>query len=139
MPEMGYVIAHIPVRAGSERVKSKNLRYLAGQPLISYTVKAALKSEMLNQVYVNTDSKIIACLADELGAKVYMRSHQLASDTATSDQFNMDIIGSLKPDTLVMINPVCPFTDSQDIDRVLLDYKNSNADTLITVESTQNE
>lgn len=137
MPDMGRIIAHIPARAGSKRVKLKNLRYLAGKPLLSFTVEAALRSEVLDQVYVNTDSNIIASLARELGAEVYMRPSHLASDTATSDQFNMDIIEALKPGTLVMINPVCPLIESNDIDLILSEYINSDADTLITVSSTQ--
>ena len=137
MRDLGNVIAHIPARAGSKRVPSKNLRYLAGQPLLAYAVRAALTCESLHSVYVNTDSDLIAALAEELGASVYRRKSSLASDTTTSDQFNMDIIEALNPDTLMMINPVCPLIESTDIEAAIDAYRNDSVDTLITTTATQ--
>ncbi len=137
MRDLGKIVTHIPARAGSKRLKSKNLRYLAGQPLITYAIQAALASEPLQQIYVNTDSKVIAALAKKSGALVYRRKSELASDTATSDQFNMDIIENLKPDTLIMINPVCPLLEPADIDYAVNAYRNDTVDTLITSTATQ--
>jgi CMP-N-acetylneuraminic acid synthetase len=62
---------------------------------------------------------------------------KLASDTASSDQFNMDIINTLQPNTLIMVNPVCPLIDSSDIKNAVLEYQSSNCDTLITCSTTQ--
>jgi CMP-N-acetylneuraminic acid synthetase len=137
MKDLGKVVIHIPARAGSKRVKTKNLRYIAGNPLLAYTVKATLQSKYREYLYVNTESEVIAALAKELGAKVYRRPAQLASDTATSDQYNMNIIDTLKPDTLVQINPVCPLLEATDIETIIDAYKNSDADTLITTTTTQ--
>lgn len=137
MRDLGKIIAHIPARSGSKRVKSKNLRYIAGKPLISYTISAALKCDYLNEVYVNTDSENISKLAIKLGASIYKRKKSLAGDMTTSDEFNMDIINSLKPNTLVMINPVCPLIDSSDITNSIDAYRQSEADTLITSNTTQ--
>lgn len=137
MKETGNIIMHIPARAGSKRVKTKNLRYIAGEPLLAYTVKAALQSLYRENVYVNTDSEVMAQLARELGAKVYKRPAELASDTATSDQYNMDIIEKLHPDTLVQINPVCPLLEAADINNIIEVYKKSDVDTLITTTATQ--
>jgi len=136
MGKLGRVIAHIPARSGSKRVKAKNLRYIAGAPLISYAIKAALNSDYLNEVYVNTDSDTVSHLAKKLGALVYKRKKSLASDKTTSDEFNMDIINSLRPDTLIMINPVCPLIDSSDINDSIDAYCESEADTLITANTT---
>ena len=137
MRDLGKVITHIPARAGSKRVPSKNLRYLGGQPLLAYTVKAALACNTFNSVYVNTDSLKIAALAEQLGAKVYHRRKELASDTTTSDQFNIDIIESLNPDTLIMINPVCPLIEASDIENAIEIYQRNNIDTLISSDAIQ--
>lgn len=137
MRDLGKIVAHIPARAGSKRVKSKNLRYLAGQPLITYAIEAALASQCLTEVYVNTDSETIAALAEKFGALVYRRKSELASDSTTSDQFNMDIIDNLQPDTLIMINPVCPLLEARDIDNAVETYRRSMVDTLITSTTTQ--
>jgi len=136
MRKLGKVIAHIPARSGSKRVKAKNLRYIAGAPLISYAIKAALNSDYLNEVYVNTNSDTVSNLAKKLGALVYKRKKSLASDKTTSDEFNMDIINSLNPDTLIMINPVCPLINSTDITDSIDAYCESKADTLITANTT---
>ena len=137
MRDLGRVIAHIPARGGSQRVPLKNLRLIAGKPLLFYTIEAAKKSVSLDELYINTDSEKIAAYAKENGISVYLRSPELASNLATSDQFNIDFIRAKKPDTLVMINPVCPLIETADIDAALLAFRNCDADTLITSTSTQ--
>ncbi len=137
MRDLGRIVTHLPARGGSERVPAKNLRLLAGEPMLAYAVKAALASNSLGEVYVNTESDQIIALAEYLGAKVYRRRPELATGAVTSDAFNMDIIETLGPDTLVMINPVCPLVTAEDIDDAVRAYSESDADTLITVSETQ--
>ncbi len=134
---LGRIVAHIPARAGSKRVPSKNLRLLAGSPMISYAIRAALDAPGLTEVYVNTDSPELMDLAREMGVGVYERDASLASDTASGDDFTMDIIEKLKPDTLLMISPVCPLVDAEDISKALKAFGESDADTLITCSNTQ--
>ncbi|GAB2695487.1 acylneuraminate cytidylyltransferase family protein [Aliiglaciecola aliphaticivorans] len=138
MRELGKVLAHIPARAGSKRVKAKNLRLLNGKPLLAYSVEAALQaSNEFDGVFVNSDSDDMLRLAKKLGASTYKRSEELASDTATGDEFTYDFILKEKPDTLVMISPVCPLIDSLEILRAIEQFKQSKCDTLITCEQTQ--
>ncbi|MCP5104490.1 MAG: acylneuraminate cytidylyltransferase [bacterium] len=139
MKNLGNIVIHIPAREGSKRVRTKNLRYIAGAPLLSYAVKAALGTSFKDNVYVNTESETIGALAESLGAKVYLRPPEFAGDDATSDQYNMNIIDTLKPDTLIQINPVCPLLLPADIESIINAYKNEpeNTDTLITSTTTQ--
>lgn len=134
---LGRIVAHIPARAGSKRVPFKNLRPLAGSPMISYAIRAALATPELEEVYVNTDSPELMTLARELGAGVYERDASLASDSASGDDFTIDIIKRLNPDTLVMVSPVCPLVEATDISHAIRAYKESSADTLITCTNTQ--
>jgi CMP-N,N'-diacetyllegionaminic acid synthase len=67
----------------------------------------------------------------------YKRDKKLADDNASSDQFNLDLINKFNPDTLIMINPVCPLITEEDIKNALNAYQDSECDTLITSESTQ--
>jgi len=136
MDKFDQVIAHIPARASSKRVRSKNLRLMAGEPMLAYAVRAALGCTELPRVYVNTDSEEIAALGKDLGALVYRRPAELASDTASSDDFNLDMIERFQPDTLVMINPVCPLIESSDIVAALMAYGEADVDTLITSSTT---
>lgn len=137
MKNLGKLIAHIPARAGSKRVRSKNLRILAGKPMIAYAIEAAKSAPELDTIYVNTDSQDLMILARELQVEVYERDPSLASDTASGDDFTIDIIEKLQPDTLVMISPVCPLVTASDISAALRAYRESDADTLITCSKTQ--
>lgn len=134
---LGRIVAHIPARAGSKRVKSKNLRILAGKPMIQYAIEAAQAVEDLDELYVNTDSREITVLAESLGTRVYQRDSALASDTASGDDFTIDIIRRLKPDTLLMVSPVCPLVTPGDIREAIAVYRRSEADTLITCTTTR--
>ena len=84
------IIAEIPARAGSKRVKNKNLRLFNGKPLIGYVIEAAKKSQLLTDIYVNSDSDEIGNYGKLLGAKYYKRPKILAGETATSDEYNYD-------------------------------------------------
>ena len=131
------IVIHIPAREGSKRVPHKNLRYLAGQPLITYSIDAARGANLTDEIYVNTDSEVLLKLAESYKIKGYKRSKELASDAATSDQFNMDIINNLNPITLIMVNPVCPLITAEDITNACEIFKEQKVDTLITANSTQ--
>ncbi|MDY0193530.1 MAG: hypothetical protein RBR93_08385 [Aliarcobacter butzleri] len=139
MKDLGKIILHIPAREGSKRVPRKNMRDMNLKPMISYTVEASIKANITKNMYVNTDAKeIMKYIHDNYKEfTIYEREKKLANDNASSEDFNYDIIKKLKPDTLVMINPVCPLIDSQDIENALEAYKNSDCDTLITTTSTQ--
>ena len=74
-------ICIIPARADSKGVPNKNIRLIAGKPLISYTIKSALESKIFSQVIVSTEDKKIAAIAKKCGAEVpFMRPKYLAAD-----------------------------------------------------------
>jgi N-acylneuraminate cytidylyltransferase len=76
-------IALIPARSGSKRVPDKNIRPLAGHPLIAYSICAALRSGVFAAVVVSTDSEAYARIAREYGAEIpFMRPAELSGDTS---------------------------------------------------------
>ena len=76
---MSTIIALIPARAGSERVKFKNIRELNGHPLIAYTIAIAKASKLFDHIIVSTDSERIADVALHYGAEVpFLRPKELA-------------------------------------------------------------
>ncbi|MBK8973252.1 MAG: NTP transferase domain-containing protein [Hahellaceae bacterium] len=137
MRDLGWVIAHIPARAGSKRVKAKNLRLLCGKPLLAYSIECAKRCPEFDEIYVNSDSDEMLTLAQQLGVSGYRRSESLADDLATGDQFTADFIENNKVKTLVMINPVCPLIEPEDVSRALKTFQASECDTLITCDSTR--
>lgn len=139
MKNLGKIVLHIPAREGSKRVPRKNMRDMNGKPMISYAIEAVLNSDIVADIYVNTDAEEIIEYVESKypQLKTYRRDKNLANDTASSDQFNLDVIEKFQPDTLIMINPVCPLITEDDINKAIKVYKESDCDTLITSESTQ--
>lgn len=80
---MSNILITICARGGSKGVKGKNIRELAGKPLIHYTIKQALKWGRSKHVIVTTDSEEIAKIAKKSGAQVpFLRPAELATDSA---------------------------------------------------------
>jgi hypothetical protein len=80
-------VAIIPARGGSKRIKRKNIKDFHGLPLIAYSIKAALESNLFEKVIVTTDDEEIAKIAKEYGAEVpFLRPKELSDDfTGTGD------------------------------------------------------
>ena len=75
------VIAIIPARGGSKRILNKNIKAFAGQPIISYSIKAAQSADLFDRIIVSTDSEEIAEVAKTCGAEApFIRPSELADD-----------------------------------------------------------
>tara|TARA_B100000780_G_C20978287_1_gene390815 strand:+ start:105 stop:779 length:675 start_codon:yes stop_codon:yes gene_type:complete len=98
-------IAIITARAGSKRIKNKNLLNFFGKPIIAYSILAAKKTNIFNEVYVSTDSKKIEKISKKFGAKVpFLREKKLADDVTGT----YDVIHSfLKKIDLKNIENIC--------------------------------
>jgi len=77
----------IPARGGSKRISKKNIRDFCGQPIIAYSINAAIESECFDKVIVSTDDKDIALVANEYGAETpFLRPDELSDDhTGTNE------------------------------------------------------
>jgi len=80
-------VAIIPARGGSKRIPGKNIKLFAGQPIIAYSIQAALASGLFQRVIVSTDSEAIAAVSRDYGAETpFVRPSALADDfTTTAD------------------------------------------------------
>ena len=111
----------IPARAGSERLRGKNMRPFAGRPLIDWTLDAALGSGLLDALAVTTDDPEVAALATERGVRVIDRPAELAGAEASI----YDAIGHALQamggswDYLVLLQPTSPLRQASDIDGAL--------------------
>jgi len=116
---MGMVIAIIPARGGSKRIPRKNIKNFCGQPMISWTINAAIESGCFDHVIVSTDDEEIAIIAKEYGAIIpFMRPSNLSDDhTATVPVVNhaieqvTSLIGSV--DHVCCIYPTAPFLSAK--------------------------
>lgn len=74
----------IPARGGSKRIPRKNIKNFLGKPIIAYSIEAAIKSNLFDEIMVSTDDPEIAEIAKQYGAKVpFLRSGENANDFAT--------------------------------------------------------
>jgi CMP-N,N'-diacetyllegionaminic acid synthase len=107
-------LAIIPARSGSKGLPGKNLRNLAGKPLIAWTIEQALESKCFDVVHVSTDCLKIAEIARSYGADVpYLRPTELASDVASTEPVILYAVNwyervGLNFDVLVLLQPTSP-------------------------------
>jgi CMP-N,N'-diacetyllegionaminic acid synthase len=135
------VIALIPARSGSQRVKNKNIRELSGKPLIAYTIEAALSAKGIDRVIVSTDSEEIAKVASAYGAEVpFLRPGELSTADSTEYAFHKHAVDTLKSiesysaDIIVNLYPTTPFRKAATIERALqMLLADPNADSLRSV------
>ena len=91
---MEKAIAIITARGGSKRIPHKNIKEFCGQPIICYSIQAALSSGIFDEVMVSTDDEEIAAIARNAGASVpFMRSSENANDFATMDDVLREVLG----------------------------------------------
>ena len=88
------IIGMIPVRLGSTRVKNKNLRLINKKPLIQHIIESAIESEYLDDIYINSEASVFKQIADKNNIHFYQRDEDLASNTATNDDFVLDFMNN---------------------------------------------
>jgi CMP-N-acetylneuraminic acid synthetase len=133
------IVGMIPARAGSKRIKSKNLRFLDGKPLIEHIVEAAANVSLFDTVYLNSEDETFQTIAEKHGLSFYKRSTELASDSATNDDFALDFINRVGGDILVQMLPTSPFIDAEMIRSFVQDMLETEVDTLISVTDVRIE
>lgn len=133
------IIAMIPARMGSKRIKKKNLRFLKDKPLINYIAKSAVESECFDKIYINSEDSIFESIAMENNILFYKRPEDLAIDSATNDDFTLDFLKNNKCDLLIQLLPTSPFITAQEISNFVSKMVNENLDTLISVTKNQIE
>ncbi len=131
------IIAIIPARGGSKGLPGKNIKLLAGKPLIAWTIERALKSKYLDRVIVSTDDKEIAEVSKKYGAEVIERPKKLATDKAKTIDVVSHVLGVLKkehyvPDIAVLLQPTSPLRVTDDIDESILMFLKNKCDSVIS-------
>jgi len=116
-------VALVPARAGSERVTNKNIRPLAGHPLIAYSIAAARQSSCLQAVVVSTDSPDIARIAEHYGAEVPdLRPAEMATSTSPDIEWVRHALEGLERrerrfELFSILRPTSPFRTAETVDR----------------------
>ncbi len=132
-------IAIITARGGSKRIPKKNLKNFCGKPIIAYSIEAAEKSGIFDEVMVSTDSEEIADIARKYGASVpFMRSEKTSGDFAGTNDVLMEVLEEYEKrgahyDICCCIYPTAPFVTAEKLKDAMGKLMTSDADTLIPV------
>jgi CMP-N,N'-diacetyllegionaminic acid synthase len=138
--DMINVLAIITARGGSKGIPGKNIKLLAGKPLITYVIEAANGSK-LEHCIVSTDDQAIADVAVQVGGNVpFMRSVELAQDNSKSIDVAVDALtkyeetAGVKFDYVMILQPTTPFQVSEDINAALELADEKKPDSVVSLE-----
>ena len=133
------IIAVIPARGGSKGIPRKNIKILAGKPLIAWTIETAKKSKYLDRVIVSTENREIAEISKKYGAEVVKRPEELATDAAPIEPVLEQVITYLEnnenynPDIIVLLQPTSPIRFARHIDEAVKTFLQGEYDSLMSV------
>jgi N-acylneuraminate cytidylyltransferase len=137
--EHGNVLAIIPARGGSKGVPRKNVRLVAGEPLLAFIVRAALSSRFITRTIVSTDDEEIAAVAVKYGAEVVMRPAAISTDSALVELTFSHVLETLRmqenyePDLIAYLQATSPLTLPEDIDGTIQALLDEEADSALAV------
>ena len=127
------ILAVIPARAGSKGIPNKNIRIINGKPLIYYSIDNALKSKMITDVIVTTDSEEVKLIARQMKVNYKDRDESLCRDDVTLDAVIYDAIPkNTKWDYIVTMQPTSPTLKMETLDNAIEYAIKNNTDTLIS-------
>jgi len=126
------ILGVIPARGGSKGIPRKNIRMIAGKPLIAWTIEAARGSKLIDRFVVSTEDEEIARVAKRCQAEVVKRPDMLAIDEASIESVLQHVLTLIEADTVVLLQPTSPIRDQGLIDKCIIRFQETNADNLAT-------
>ncbi|MCJ7431995.1 MAG: acylneuraminate cytidylyltransferase family protein [Anaerolineales bacterium] len=137
---MGKILGLITARGGSKGIPQKNIRDLAGKPLLAWTIEVALSSQCFDKVVVSTDDYRIAKVARDFGADVpFMRPFEMAQDDSSSMDAVLHAVHFLAnhenyfPQYIMLLQPTSPLRSSVDIQKAIKIIQDKQADSVVSV------
>ena len=136
---MEKVLGLVPARGGSKGLPGKNIRLLAGRPLLDYTARAARESGVLDRIVLSTDSEEIADAGRRAGLEVpFMRPASLAQDDTPMLPVVQHAIAALghegwEPDIIVLLQPTSPLRRAAHVRDAVTLLRETRADAVVTV------
>lgn len=135
------IAAVVPLRGGSKSIPGKNIKSFCGKPLCAWTLRALLDCELIQRVFVSTDSEEIATIVRSIDARilVHPRPAHLAADNSTTEEAIYDLIAScdITEKYLITAQVTSPQTTRHDVSQAISQLMASNADSLVTCVRTR--
>jgi len=109
------MIAMIPARMGSQRLKQKNLKPLQGIPLITHAIRKAKTAGIFDEIWVNSEHPAFGEIARDEGVSFHRRPDKLANNTATSEDFVYEFLTKHPCDYLVQVHSIAPLLTTEQV------------------------
>mgnify|MGYP001574882202 CR=1 FL=1 len=126
------ILGITPARGGSKGIPQKNIKMIAGKPLIAWTIEAAKKSKLIDRYVVSTEDGKIAKVAKEYGAEVIKRPLELATDEATTLAVLQHAIKLIPCDIVVLLQATSPIRKPGLVDECIGEFIDNGYDSLAT-------
>lgn len=136
------ILALVPARGGSKRLPGKNLKPLAGNPLIVWSIESARDNADICDILVSTDDEEIAAVAKQAGAKVpWLRPSELATDAATAADMAVHALDEYERengavDGLLLLQPTSPFRRRETVAKGIEIFRKSGRRSVVSVSKT---
>ena len=137
------ILGIIPARGGSKGIPRKNIKLLAGKPLIHYTITEAKKSKYLSYMVVSTEDVEITNLVEKYGVDVVKRPDELSADDTPTAHVVQHVIKFLQEkenqnfNIIVILQPTSPLRLVSDIDGAIEMFIKKKCDSVVTVSELQ--
>ncbi|WP_406700185.1 acylneuraminate cytidylyltransferase [Singulisphaera sp. Ch08] len=132
------ILAIIPARGGSKGIPRKNIRPIAGKPLLAYTIEHARRTPDITRIVVSTDDGEIGAVAEDWGAEVIKRPPELSGDEASSESALLHALDQLRrvegydPGLVVFLQATSPLRRPDDIQSAITTFMAEEADSLFS-------
>ena len=129
----------IPARGNSKRIKNKNIKYFYGKPIISYSIKLALKSKLFDKIHVSSDSKKILKVSNKIKFGIgFKREKKLAKDSTPLFDVFLDVVNHYKQmkiyyDEIWYINPCSPLIKNVDLVMASKKIKSKKINSILSI------
>lgn len=132
-------IAMIPARMGSQRLKQKNLRELAGIPLITHAIRKCKASSVFDEIWVNSEHETFGLIAEQEGVGFHKRPESLANNVATSEQFVYEFLTKHTCEYVFQVHSIAPLLTSTETAQFVEAMIENGYDTLLSCTLEQIE
>ncbi|EDX86143.1 Cytidylyltransferase, putative [Synechococcus sp. PCC 7335] len=132
------IAAVIPARGNSKGIPRKNVRPIAGLPLVAHSILDCRESQLVDRAFVSTDDLEIKQVAEQYGATVIQRPAAIAGDNASSESALIHALKEIEaryfqPDLIVFLQCTSPVRSGDDIDQAIHQLQTTDADSLLSV------
>jgi|SRR3989338_5313793 len=134
MKEAGklFILGVTPARGGSKGIPRKNIKIIAGKPLIAWTIEAAKASKFIDRYIVSTEDKEIAAVAKEYKAEILKRPSRLSTDKASTISVLQHAIKEVPCDIVVLLQATSPVRKEGLINSCIAEFIDKDYDSLAT-------